>query len=243
MRPHAPAPTPHRATADRPTQPAAELRVVYESMSSRIDVRDWWPADSRFEVMVGAVLVQQTKGENAARSIERLATHALLTPGALASADVELVRECITPSGFMTAKVRACQAMARWVVARDVRESTLPGVGDDELRTELLALPGVGPETADVIMLYAFDRSVFVADVYARRLFDAIGLPAPSGYEALRLVGERLCVDAQFDVGEQKALHALIDEYGKRVRSREFAYTELPLRPVVSGSRPRASEV
>ena len=243
MRPHVTAPTSHRATADRPTRLAAELRVVYESMLSRIDVRDWWPAGSRFEVMVGAVLVQQTKGENAARSIERLAAHALLAPGALASADVALVRECITPSGFMTAKVRACQAVARWVVASDVRESTLPGVGDDRLRTELLALPGVGPETADVIMLYAFDRSVFVADVYARRLFDAIGLPAPSTYEALRHVGQRLCVDARFDLDEHKALHALIDEYGKRVRGRELAYADLPLRPVLSGSRPLASRV
>ncbi len=205
-------------------------------MLERIGPQQWWPADSRFEIMVGAVLVQRTRWENTAMSIAALAARGLLDPEALASADVADLQKLIAPSGFMTSKSRACIALARWAVAAGISETTLPGVPDEGLRATLLALPGVGPETADAMMLYAFDRKVFVADAYARRLFEAVGIAAPAGYEPLRAVGAALCVESAFSLEEYKELHALIDEHGKLVRTGAQSYGALV--PAIAGMSP-----
>ncbi len=197
-------------------------------MATLIGPRDgWWPAGSRFEVMIGAVLVQQTAWESAARSIASLRECGLLAPDTLAEADPDLVRDHIRPSGFMVAKARALTEIARWVTDRDIRESTLPEVEDAALRAELLALPGVGPETADAMMLFAFDRPVFVADAYARRLFEGVGWTAPHSYEDLRSAGMARAAAENLSVVECQELHALIDEYGKRVRQGARTYREL----------------
>lgn len=209
---------------DRECEPYG--RVLIRALSCCTDTHDWWPSQSRFEVLVGALLVQQTTWSNAARSLLNLESHALLEPERLAQTPVGEVATLIQPSGFMKAKSAALAGLARWASEGAMQAGVVLPTCD--LRTELLTLRGVGPETADAILLYGYNRPVFVADTYARRLFDAVGLPAPSSYEGLREVGMRLGADARMTVAEFQQFHALIDDFGKLVRFGQASYADLP---------------
>lgn len=125
----------------------------------------WWPAEDDFEMMVGSVLVQRTRWENAAMSIARLKEASVLSPRGIRSLETTEVQELIRPSGFKTAKATTLQRLSEWVQDTDV-ELLEPA----EIRSQLLSIRGIGPETADVIALYVYDCPVFIADEYARRL-------------------------------------------------------------------------
>ncbi|WP_187977679.1 endonuclease III domain-containing protein [Mycetocola sp. JXN-3] len=208
-------------------------RLIFETLRGRFDAEGWWPAESTFEMMVGAILVQNTAWRNVETSIRALRDRALLDPVALAAIPAEALAEVIRPSGFMTAKSRSAVALARWVVETGALEtgaagrsepggSTPSGISDRtdaELREELLALPGIGPETADVIGLYAFDRPAFIWDTYARRMLTAVGYPVPGSYPAARRALAATVEAAGFSVPEYREFHGLIVEAGKHARS------------------------
>ncbi|RLP80927.1 hypothetical protein D9V34_01565 [Mycetocola lacteus] len=218
-------------------------RLIFETLRGRFDAEGWWPAKSTFEMMVGAILVQNTAWRNVETSIRALRERALLDPAALAAIPAEDLAEVIRPSGFMTAKSRSAVALARWTVETGALEtgaldagaletvaagSTEPGGRtpsgitdrtDADLREELLALPGIGPETADVIGLYAFDRPAFIWDTYARRMLTAVGYPVPGSYPAARRALTATVEAAGFSVSEYREFHGLIVEAGKHARS------------------------
>ncbi|WP_424466518.1 endonuclease III domain-containing protein [Pseudoclavibacter helvolus] len=204
-----------------------DLRQAYDRMLASIGPQSWWPAETRVEMMVGAILVQNTSWRNVARSIDQLRGRGLLTARQLADADPHLLAQLITPSGFMTAKGPALQRLARWILDHGPEESSHSELDDTALRASLLALRGIGPETADVLMLYAFDRAVFVADSYARRLYEALGSPAPNGYTKFRALGTADCARAGFTLLEHQELHALIDEFGNRVSRGTHRYEQV----------------
>ncbi|RLP73720.1 hypothetical protein D9V32_14310 [Mycetocola tolaasinivorans] len=170
-------------------------------------------------MMVGAILVQNTAWRNVERSIEALREGELLSPAALAEIPAEQLAEVIRSSGFMTAKSRSAAALARWVVETDALNGGVRARTDAELREELLALPGIGPETADVIGLYAFDRPAFIWDTYARRMLTAVGYPVPGSYPAARRALSATASAAGFSVPEYREYHGLIVEAGKHARS------------------------
>ncbi|MFZ4842462.1 endonuclease III domain-containing protein [Mycetocola saprophilus] len=208
-------------------------RLIFETLRGRFDAEGWWPAESTFEMMVGAIMVQNTAWRNVETSIRALRERALLDPAALAAIPAEELAEVIRPSGFMTAKSRSALALARWVVETGALEtgaagssepggSTSSGISDRTdaaLREELLALPGIGPETADVIGLYAFDRPAFIWDTYARRMLTAVGYPVPGSYPAARRALTATVEAAGFSVSEYREFHGLIVEAGKHARS------------------------
>ena len=188
----------------------------------------WWPAQDPFEVMVGAVLTQNTAWTNVERAIARLRRAQALDPRRLAEAPPGQVAGWIRPAGYFNVKARRLQAYCRWYLEQGGL-SGLRRLPTGELRRRLLAVHGIGPETADDILLYALERPVFVVDAYTRRLFRRLGL-APGlpgqaltggtgGYEALRAWVERAArrsPAARRDlVGFFNELHALIVRHAK----------------------------
>jgi endonuclease-3 related protein len=146
----------------------------------------WWPADTAFEVMVGAILTQNTAWTNVERAIDNLDRQGLLDPQRILAADPKALGDWLRPSGYFNIKARRLRNFCQWYVDNG-GYAALNTLDTPTLRTRLLAVNGIGPETADDILLYAFDRPVFVIDAYTRRIFSRLGLvAADSGYEALR---------------------------------------------------------
>ena len=143
----------------------------------------WWPAESPFEVAVGAVLTQNTAWGNAEKAIANLKAAGLLEPRKLRALPPEALAEHIRPSGAYTVKARRLGALLEWL--GDDWEARLSGELE-EVRRELLTVPGVGEETADAILLYAAGRPTFVVDAYTRRILERGGGP-PTGAELRRL--------------------------------------------------------
>ncbi|NOK78425.1 MAG: DNA repair protein [Chloroflexi bacterium AL-W] len=150
----------------------------------------WWPVFSdtpQFEIMVGAVLVQQTRWDTVEGAVVRLRDAALLTPEALATADAIEVAVLVRPCAFHSQKAQGLQAICRYVL-QHYNGEVAPLLAQEctKLRAELLALPQIGPETADAILLYAGAHPKFVVDAYARRLFARLDLLPGFDFHAAR---------------------------------------------------------
>lgn len=164
------------------------LAVACRRLIGMYDVVDWWPARSRFEVMVGAVLVQNSRWANVAAAIRQLRAARCLTPTKMSTLEIAQLTILIRPAGCQSIKAQRLRAMADWV-QRCGGLRSLARWDTGRLRRELLAINGIGHETADAILCFAFDRARFVADKYARQWIDRMGLAAfgdPAGYEACR---------------------------------------------------------
>jgi endonuclease-3 related protein len=186
--------------------------ALYEQLAAAYGPQDWWPAEDAFEVMVGAVLVQRTTWTNAARALDQLRKLALLDPRSLAAAEPEVVSGLIRSAGFFRMKARRVRGLAAFV--RD--SGGVSALGEwptARLRAALLDLEGVGPETADSMLLYAFERPVAVIDEYLRRLVRR--LRAPSSHMPDDDLRESIVAEID-DVPRLNELHALIVEHGKR---------------------------
>ena len=157
------------------------LTDIYDRLLERYGPRDWWPADSRFEVMVGAVLVQNTAWSNAEKAIRALSDAGLLSPQALRSAEQDEVARLIYSSGYYNMKARKLKALVEWLGERDDDIKALIDEDPVSLREELLSIHGIGDETADDILLYALDMPVFVIDHYTRRLLHRLDLAPEKG--------------------------------------------------------------
>ncbi len=188
------------------------VTACYRRLLAHWGPQHWWPGETPFEVMVGAVLTQNTAWSNVERAIANLRAADALDPAAIAAMDRKRLGVLLRPAGYFNVKARRLQAFCRWYLGRGgfdalAREPT------DTLRRELLAVHGVGPETADDVLLYAFERPVFVVDAYTRRLFSRLGwVPADIGYEPLRHAVERALGP---DVAVFNEFHALIVRHGK----------------------------
>jgi endonuclease III related protein len=166
----------------------ARLLRLYRALLARHGPQDWWPARTPFEVAVGAILVQHTAWTGAARAVAALRAAGLLAPQRLARQRPVRLETLVRPAGTYRLKARRLLDFTGWLLARcrgDFR--VLRRAPLAPLRRELLAVPGLGPETADAILLYAAGRPVFVADAYARRVLARHRLlPAGAGYEQAR---------------------------------------------------------
>lgn len=164
-------------TAVRPALRAAALPAYYRSLERAYGPQGWWPGRSRFEVIVGAILTQNVAWSNVEKALHALRGAGLLAPGRMESMPAERIARLIRPSGFYRQKARTLRAfLADVAVATGgnlVRYLRLPVRA---LRSRLLAVRGIGPETADAILLYAAGRRVFVVDAYTRRILARHGL-------------------------------------------------------------------
>ena len=165
-----------------------ELVQLCAALRDRYGPQNWWPGESPFEVAVGAILVQRTTWENAARAIACLKASDSLTAAGVLELSADALATRIRPAGFYRAKSRCLRDFCQWLLG----VGGFGGLGERStvaIRQELLSLTGIGPETADCILLYALGRPVFVIDAYTRRVLVRTGLHPMAdraGYEALR---------------------------------------------------------
>jgi endonuclease-3 related protein len=180
----------------------------------------WWPGETPFEIMVGAVLTQNTAWSNVEKAIGNLVAGNRLDPAAIVAARNDHLAGWLRPSGYFNVKAVRLKNFCRWYLQAG-GFGVLDHMETGALRQALLGVNGVGKETADDILLYAFERPVFVIDAYTRRLFARIGLFAgDEDYDAMRQAIEQALGP---DVPLFNEYHALIVRHAKdicRVRPR-----------------------
>lgn len=166
-----------------------KLLEIYGRLLSHFGPRNWWPGDSPFEIMIGAILTQNTSWSNVEKAISNLNSEGVLAPERMLKLDIRKLRRLIRPSGYYNEKAKKLKNFLRFycrepVKASHERMSLMPL---EELREKLLSVNGIGPETADSILLYALGKPVFVVDAYTRRIFHRMDLCAENaGYYELQ---------------------------------------------------------
>jgi endonuclease-3 related protein len=158
-----------------------KLLNIYHSLLGHYGSQHWWPAEEPFEMMVGAVLTQSTTWTSVEKAIGNLKTAGALSPGALRQLPSSELAALIFPSGYYNAKALKLKSLAAYLGEYQDDLDRLFAVGTCQLRRELLAVHGIGEETADSILLYAAERPVFVIDAYTRRIIGRIGLLPDKG--------------------------------------------------------------
>ncbi len=189
-----------------------KLNSIYTRLSSAFGEQQWWPAETDFEVMVGAILTQNTAWTNVERAIANLKTEGELTADRMAAIEHAKLAQLIKPSGYFNIKAKRLQNFCRWYIAHGGYES-LAKLDTETLRKGLLSVNGIGPETADDILLYAFERPIFVIDAYTKRLLLRLGLiQGDENYHQLQALFHRHTVA---DVNTYNQYHALIVQHAK----------------------------
>ncbi|RMD71623.1 MAG: endonuclease, partial [Gammaproteobacteria bacterium] len=150
------------------------IAAIYALLHHAYGPQRWWPGETPFEIMVGAVLTQNTAWHNVEKAIARLREAGWLEAGAIDALPQELLEERIRPAGCFRVKARRLKTLCAWYLQQGGFEA-LRRWPTGKLRHALLAIHGIGPETADDILLYAFSRPVFVIDAYTRRIFSRLG--------------------------------------------------------------------
>ena len=218
------------------------LREVYERLLAAYGPQGWWPGETPFEVIVGAILTQSAAWVNVEKAIGNLKAEGVLSPGVLHALDAGEIARLIRPSGYFNAKARKLKAFVEMLLARfDGDLGSLLALPMGELRPLLLSTHGIGPETADSIVLYAAGQPSFVIDAYTRRIFSRIGVrPAPSipqgerEYEGWQMMFTgALPPDARLF----NEYHALIVAHGKGICRKAPRCGECALRDVCETGR------
>lgn len=197
------------------------LIEVYDALHRAHGPQSWWPAETPFEVMVGAVLTQNTAWTNVEKAIANLRAAHALDAEPLLAVPVAQLAEWLRPAGYFNVKAARLRSFCAWYLAAG-GYPRLRRWQTARLRAGLLSVKGVGPETADDILLYAFGRPVFVIDAYTRRILSRLGLVGgDEAYDELRLAIERaLTLTEQREhvrVTLFNEYHALIVRHGKDV--------------------------
>lgn len=149
----------------------SQLQRVYERLFSHYGPQHWWPAETPFEVMVGAVLTQNTNWKNVEKAIRNLREAGVLSPRALYKLPLEELAELIQPAGYFRLKAKRLHNLLRLLVEEyDASFEAMFATDRETLREQLLAVNGIGPETADSILLYAGQIPTFVVDTYTHRV-------------------------------------------------------------------------
>lgn len=199
-----------------PVTPAV-LNGVYRKLFTKFGPRHWWPGDTPFEVAVGAILTQNTSWTNASMAVQQLKRRGLLDPRRLARVPEKQLAQIIRSSGYFNQKAKRLKVFVNYLLERHggsmgrMRKVPLP-----VLRKELLGLWGIGPETADSILLYALEKPVFVVDAYTKRILARHGLVSwDASYDEIQQLFEKLPGRGPGRVKMYNEYHALIVEMGK----------------------------
>ncbi len=187
---------------------------LFESLFTAYGPQGWWPAATSLEMMVGAVLVQNTAWTQAAKAVERLRRADRLAPAAIRAIPEPELWELIRPAGYFRVKGRRLKALAHFLESYGDNPDRLFQLETGPLRDTLLRVHGIGKETADSILCYEAGRPLFVVDAYSKRLFNRLGwVGEKAGYDEMQgLVQDRFAADA-VRLGE---FHALIVRHAKQ---------------------------
>ncbi len=153
------------------------LPGIYNTLLEYFGKRNWWKAESGFEIMIGSILVQNTHWSNAEKGIRNIRRSCLLDPERLYQMPLEKLRDLIKPAGLYNQKARRIRAFLEYYkTIYNFKIDEMTKQDSQILRIELLEIYGIGEETADSILLYALNKPYFVVDKYTRRIFFRIGL-------------------------------------------------------------------
>jgi len=213
------------------------LQTAYERLAKHYGPTHWWPGDTPFEIAVGAVLTQNTAWTNVERAIANLKKSRLLTPKAILNCETARLEQALVPSGYFRVKAKRLRAFCDYLVEHYRGSMKRMAARPLELlRPELLEVNGIGPETADDILLYACEKPVFVVDAYTRRIFHRHGwADGAIRYEELRAIFE---THLPLDVPVFKEYHGLIVYTGKDFCRRTPKCADCPLCPMLEPGQP-----
>ena len=213
-----------------------KIRDIYDILFKTFGHQHWWPGDTQFEIILGAILTQNTSWQNVEKAIRNIKNAGLMAAAKIYALPEDCLAQLIRPAGYFNIKTKRIKSLLKWLF--DNYEGSLEAVGnlsDHALREQLLGIKGVGRETADSIMLYAFGRAVFVVDAYTARILSRHGLiDEYCDYEQLReLLEGALPADAVLF----NEYHALFVRVGKDYCRPKPRCADCPLNclPIVSG--------
>jgi endonuclease-3 related protein len=211
--------TESEGTVDNAHSPNHQLTEIYRLLFARYGPQHWWPADTPFEVIVGAILTQSSAWGNVEKAVSNLKQARVMTPASLRKLPLSKLAKLVYPSGYYNAKALKLKSFVEHL--EEAHEDSLEKLFSLDilrLRSELLNIHGIGPETADSIILYAAHKPIFVIDAYARRILTRLGLsPSRDNYPAFQtLFMDNLPADEKLF----NEYHALLVRHGKEVCKR-----------------------
>jgi len=206
------------------------IHETYKALFSRWGEQHWWPAQSRIEMIIGAILTQNTAWKNVEKALDNLKQHQVLTIQSLKETPVEKLTEWIRPAGYFNQKSTYLKTMAETLSDRfNGSLDLLFSLQTDSLRKELLSWKGIGPETADSILLYAAKRPVFVVDSYTKRFL--IRHHCCSSKTTYNSIAQLFKDSLPKDVQLYNEYHALIVRLGKEHCRTKPSCIDCPLKP------------
>ena len=190
------------------------LTEIYQLLFGRFGPQNWWPGETQFEIITGAILTQNTNWANVEKAITNLKSASLLSPEKLHQVELSNLAGLIRPAGYYNIKAKRLKNFVGWLFRKyNGKLTQLENLNTDNLRAELLDIKGIGRETADSILLYAFSRPIFVVDAYTARIAVRHGLSEPDAdYEQLQ---ELFQSNLPQDVKLFNEYHALLVRAGK----------------------------
>ena len=211
------------------------LNRIYRGLFSRFGPQHWWPGETPFEVAVGAILTQNTSWVNASRAVEELKRRGLLEPRSLSRLPQHRLARIIRSCGYFNQKAKRLKVFVQYLLNNyGGRMDRMRTVSSGRLREELLGLWGIGPETADSILLYALGKPVFVVDAYTRRVLARHSLiPWKASYDQIQRLFDTLPGEGRGRSAWFNEYHALFVQVGKTLcKTRQPRCSECPIRQV-----------
>ena len=197
--------------------PEKRIAALYPVLRDHFGFQHWWPGETRFEIVVGALLTQNCAWSNVEKAIANLKAAEALSLAAMRELPRERLESLIRPTGYFRQKADRLTRLLAFL-AEDLGWNGVSPLKRDtgKFRRELLALSGIGPETADSILCYGFGRKVFVVDAYTKRMLSRLPIAVADDYETIRALFERaICRELDGSLKAFKDLHAQIVMLGK----------------------------
>ena len=233
-------------------QKEEKIQKAFKLLLNKFGPQHWWPGDTPFEVMVGAILTQQTSWKNVEKAIERLKEEKLLSPLQLYSLPEKELVIFIKPAGFYNVKAKRLKSFINYFIKKfhgNINEMEKENLW--ELREELLSIHGIGRETADSILLYALNKQIFVVDAYTKRIIYRMGISDSSDYEDIRRTFEGALNNSKFlsllsqtcpvkrsdAVYAFQEMHALLVAEGKNFCKKKPVCAGCPIRNICERKR------
>lgn len=191
-----------------------QLSEMYELLFEQFGPQHWWPGDTQFEIIIGAILTQNTSWANVEKAITNLKKANFLSSQALHQMNNDKLSALIKPAGYFNIKAKRLKSFLSWLSNEyNGLLEKIEQIPTARLREELLNIKGIGPETADSILLYAFDRPIFVVDAYTARVMTRHALVETGcDYEQLQQLFQSNLVE---DTKMFNEYHALLVRVGK----------------------------
>ncbi len=197
-----------------PCMTGNKIHQIYELLFERFGKQFWWPGDTKDEIIVGAILTQNTSWQNVEKAIANLKRTSIMSLEKLHDLPQDELAELIRPAGYYNIKAKRLKNFFNWLYEQHNGSlDEIESMHTDNLREELLSINGIGRETADSILLYALDKPVFVVDAYTYRIATRHHLIEPEcDYEQLRSLFED---NLETDINVFNEYHALLVHTGK----------------------------